>query len=281
MPSLPLDLERLIFEMVALQCTNHDSKVQLTLVAKRIYEWYLYMRYRDDLANSHRKCRIRPILYRVAIAEELSKEGLTIRNWRNAPVTDIAPFARHLLISSPLTDSISRTLELLSTFHNVENLAIWRNGSVGIQVLEKLQDLPLRRLSVGLKDTGLDEAVNHCSAFMNITHLEIIALPEGSETYNDCKALVELPKLTHLCFEPLVEVEDHVLLDLLVHCPSLRVMIYQPMYECIETDDPRFLVLDDNPDVEEAIEEWEMSANGGIGLWELADMIIEARKGEV
>ena len=134
-------------------------------------------------------------------------------------------------------------------------------------------------LSVGLEDTGLEEAIKHCSAFMNITHLEIIAL-EG-QTWNDCKALVELPKLTHLCFDPQVEVDDDALLDLLVHCPSLRAMIYQPVDECTtETDDPRFLVLEDNMNIENFIEEWEMSANGGIGLWELADMIIEARKGE-
>jgi hypothetical protein len=41
MPWLPLDLERLIFEMAALQDTDHDSRVRIILVAKRVYEWYV------------------------------------------------------------------------------------------------------------------------------------------------------------------------------------------------------------------------------------------------
>ena len=36
---LPLDLERLIFETAALQDVDYDSRVRLTLVAKRVYEW--------------------------------------------------------------------------------------------------------------------------------------------------------------------------------------------------------------------------------------------------
>jgi hypothetical protein len=180
------------------------------------------------------------------------------------------------LICSPLGGSTTPVFELLSTFYNTENLAIWRNGSIDLHVLRKLEDLPLRMLSVGLEDTGLDEAFKHCSAFMNITHLEITAL-EGP-SWNDCKALVELPKLTHACFGPQVEVEDGVLLGLLVHCPSLIAMIYHEY--ATESADPRFLVLQDEMYMEDFIQEWEMSANGGIGLWELADIIIEARKGE-
>ena len=52
MPFLPLELERLIFEMAALQDTDHDSRVQLILVAKRVYEWYA-RRYHADLSNTH------------------------------------------------------------------------------------------------------------------------------------------------------------------------------------------------------------------------------------
>jgi hypothetical protein len=41
MPSLPLDLERLIFETAALQDVDHDSRVCIMLVAKRVYEWFV------------------------------------------------------------------------------------------------------------------------------------------------------------------------------------------------------------------------------------------------
>ena len=37
--SLPFELERVIFEIAALQDTDHNSRVQLILVAKRVYEW--------------------------------------------------------------------------------------------------------------------------------------------------------------------------------------------------------------------------------------------------
>jgi len=41
MPSLPLDLERMIFELAVFEDTDHDNRVRITLVAKRVYEWYV------------------------------------------------------------------------------------------------------------------------------------------------------------------------------------------------------------------------------------------------
>jgi hypothetical protein len=41
MPSLPLELERLIFELAALQDADRDKRVRIMLVAKRVYEWYV------------------------------------------------------------------------------------------------------------------------------------------------------------------------------------------------------------------------------------------------
>lgn len=41
MPSLTLELERLIFETAALQDIDHDSRLRIMLVAKRVYEWFV------------------------------------------------------------------------------------------------------------------------------------------------------------------------------------------------------------------------------------------------
>jgi len=79
-------------------------------------------------------------------------------------------------------------------------------------------------------------------------------------------------------------VVDALLLELLDRCPSLLAMIYQVPVDkgcSIESDDPRLLVLQENMRLELYIQEWIWSANGQIGLWELSDIIIGARKGEV
>jgi len=82
-------------------------------------------------------------------------------------------------------------------------------------------------------------------------------------------------------------VEAEVGLNLLECCSSVRVLIYQAAIDdyghmtdpdFIESNDPGYLVfLDDLPD---DVREWEISANGQTGFWELADTIIEARRGK-
>jgi hypothetical protein len=207
-----------------------------------------------------------------------SQGKIWVRNWPNPQINDVAPFTRHLLVLGGDTET---TIKLFSAFHNAENLAIWIGpvgANIGPQVLKKINDLPLRMLSIRLRQTSFDEAIAYCPVFKNLTHLQIISM-KGS-TWNDWKALTEFPKLTHLCLYTLDEDED--LQNFLAGCPLLRAMIYLPVHECaIKLDDPRFLVFRDRMSLRNSISEWERSACGRIGLWELADIIIDARKGEV
>ena len=122
--------------------------------------------------------------------------------------------------------------------------------------------------------------IGYCPAFRNTTHLEIIS-NEGL-TWGDVNQLVNFPNLTHLCFDVDGAPVDQSVLGLLEHRPSLQAMVYQTSRNCaIEVDDSRFLVLQGGMGKEDFVAEWERSANGGNGLWELVDKIIEARKSEV
>jgi len=111
----------------------------------------------DHLANSYRKRRTRPIFYRVAIAEETLSGGLTIRNWRNTRTSDVASFPLDLLLKGGSTRSV------IDTFRNIENLTIWHNP-ITLEVLEKMNNLPLRMFTVGLEHLRLDEASKNCPA---------------------------------------------------------------------------------------------------------------------
>ena len=77
--------------------------------------------------------------------------------------------------------------------------------------------------------------------------------------------------------------DNGVVPNLLQHCPSLHAMVYLSSGVCTidGSDDPRFLILQGLMDQQEFMDEWERSANGRIGLWEIADIIIEARRGDV
>jgi len=105
-----------------------------------------------------------PIIYRVAVPGE---SPLTIRGWGNAQTTDVASFARHLLIHPPIN-----AIEFLSTFRNIENLAIWLNTLDH----RKMNDLPLRMLSIILGDINLDDAIKYCPSFRRNRLHEIIDL---------------------------------------------------------------------------------------------------------
>ena len=167
---------------------------------------------------------------------------------------------------------------MLSKFPNIENLAVWSPACLTPDFIKKMNDLPLRMLSV-------DKAAitEYCPAFKNLTHLETFALG-GSTWDDDFKVILGLPKLTHLCFDHSLGVKDAVLLRLLEHCASLRVLILLtgteggPAHRTSESDDPRCLILVDRMDTNGLKDEWERSANGFIGRWEVAELIIEARE---
>jgi len=127
-------------------------------------------------------------------------------------------------------------------------------------------------------------------AFENLTHLEILGL-KGSGV-EDCEALKTLPKLTHLCFDVSAYVEKEVIDDMLKHCPSLLVLVYafspvdgsfessgdNPNFSIV-SDDPRFVVFEEDVCMEVAIAEWKRSStHGQSGFWEVAEKIIEARR---
>jgi len=230
-----------------------------------------------------RTCRIRPILYRVAIAETTPyTPSITIRNWKNTPRTHVARFVRHLLTT---IDDEYLVLELLSTLRNLENLAMWGYLSISSEILKAINDLPLHTLSANLGGINLAKAIKNCTAFRNLIHLEILGLTGC--TWKDCNALLDLPKLTHLSFHQYASVEAEVALKLLECSSSLRVLIYQvifdslgnPGVDLIKSNDPRYFVFRD--DLPDDVTEWEASANGQTGFWELADIIVEARKGRV
>ena len=137
-----------------------------------------------------------------------------------------------------------------------------------------MDDLPLRRLSANLAQLELDEAFKDCRAFNNITHLEILALKKP--TWDHCKALVELPKLTHLCFDScaFVNLEDAVVLGLLERCASLWALVLRlpgarANEGTIKLDDPRFLVFSDCMSLDDYKAEWKKSANGGLAFGNL------------
>ena len=232
--------------------------------------------------------RIQPILYRVVvIVDESQAHGLwkipgvlTNRNWRNTQIANTPQFVRHLISITNCAES--DLLEIISTFPNLENLAIWDGRFVSSEILEKMSDLPLRMLSLCMTDTSLYEAIQ---TFANLTHLEIRDMDRStSDLY---KVLVELPKLTHLCFCTSAHVDDTVVLNLLEHCASLRVLVFLLLTGAgfvnvtIALDNPRCVVLLDRMDMKDLLEEWKRSAHGLIGFWELAEIIVDARKGNL
>jgi hypothetical protein len=236
--------------------------------------------------------RIRPILYRVVAIVGKSRTLRTasgtpiIHCWPNTQIINSAQFVRHFFT---MAVEGCHLLEMMSTFPNIENLAIW-SFIDSPEIFKKLNDLPLRKLSAYFHDISPDRyLIKNSPAFKNLTHLEMIRLNCSTPGWH--KALIGLPRLTHLAFDPTgaLHVEDAVVLDLLKHCASLRVLIFSIFLGAgyvnsngfVMSNDPRCLILLDPVTLTDLMEEWERSANGLIGGWELAEIIVDARNGNL
>ncbi|KDR75630.1 hypothetical protein GALMADRAFT_140256 [Galerina marginata CBS 339.88] len=253
-PHLPQDLERLVFEMVALEAgSDIKSIAKLLPVAKRVCEW------------------IRPILYNVFLLFKTPRFPAGFPNFVEAPdlLDDVGRFAKHLFIRTPTDfETVNR---LLSSCPNVQNIAIWCGSSQYAMnfFLPALCCLPLKRLSSYINHPGLENF--NPKMFSNLTHLDIVSY-DGIWKESIMQLLANFPKLTHLALPSTIDMDTvGITLRNSLH---LRIVIliaeeygkYSDEEEFTEVDDQRLILMisDDYYDLER---NWENGARGGVDFW--------------
>ncbi|KAJ7112714.1 hypothetical protein C8R44DRAFT_882466 [Mycena epipterygia] len=268
-PTLPLELERYIFEIAAL--ARPKSIPDLMRVAWRVKHW------------------LEPLLYRTLVVRHLAEPTDCF------PSCDVATFMKIASTQkmSFLRDSVRNlvvdflstedTHAVLSACPSVENLHVITAGTSNLPfTAPPLDAMPLRHLYCGLKEfcTITSFEPFHHSSFHRITHLELFYGLEGPWTWS---RLVELPQLTHLTHSTATVIPacGQVLADL----KSLRALIIldippaDPSAELdLLSEDPRFVMIQ----LDSYEQDWQEGILTGVDYWVRADEFIAKRiSGEI
>ncbi|KAF9478358.1 hypothetical protein BDN70DRAFT_994267 [Pholiota conissans] len=263
-PSLPVELERLIFEILSYDGYDPKQLVILMLVARRVHEW------------------IRPILYETFIQSPKARIP-DIRRFPAFKIENVAPLVKNLLISEELAPP--QIKQFLSHFPNVQNLAVWTNRTdlANLQDCAEFQGLPLRRLSVFVMDLSRVDLSGR--VFSRITHLELIRARK--EPWEAWEPLASLPCLTHLLLESAVprdiihnfmgKCTQLVCLIQLVHAFIVGYWGEEKRLELCRGPDHRLVSLS-YKSASDFMRDWENGAQGDVNVWIVAERIAAARQ---
>ncbi|KAJ7171311.1 hypothetical protein C8R46DRAFT_183995 [Mycena filopes] len=191
-PQLPPDLERLIFELVAL---SHPTSIPtLMLVAWRIKSWLEPSLYRVLCVTTQKGRDSFP-----AIPVEVLLRALEAR-----PPTPLMAGVEHLFFHrTPSRYSPSATLNaLLTACPRITTLSSLVGYGVSPDALGSLRNL--RRLAINVRDLFSPDAVDFAHPlFRNITHLElfdVLGQEESEAAYSSYATMATLPNLSHVAF---------------------------------------------------------------------------------
>ncbi|KAJ7651339.1 hypothetical protein FB45DRAFT_890313 [Roridomyces roridus] len=260
-PRLPRELERAIFELVAL---SHPVFIpSLMLLASRVKQWidpFLYRTLVIGMDNSRLKQADRQRTY-------------TLKQWgRIAELqASLLEFTRNLMMDVAPGNNRTTLNALLLACPNVQNLYMpW--ASYSPPPTETIDVLELRHLYCDVDDLVKTNPFSR-PFFQNISHLELFSPPADK----DWPGLIRLPRLTHLAFNNELLTLFQRLLN---ECASLRVLVVldtpRPSSDYSElANDTRFVMME----VEDFIDDWQCGVLDGNDYWARAEDFIAKRIG--
>ncbi|KAJ7132686.1 hypothetical protein C8R46DRAFT_655551 [Mycena filopes] len=261
-PLFPLDLEREIFETLAI--LHPGAILTLLHVARRVLVW------------------IEPLLYRVVCVEKDAgnRYRKPVASLLNKPAEFCTLAVRHLAILGPPSGHLSEELlQLLKRCSGVTDLVLACSLQQNPSLPALLAEMPLRRFTVCVAELGCH--LTH-PLFASLTHL--VSVDWVEETF---RALAEqipaLLSLTHLAM--FFNVSQNIILPILPNCPRLQVFLvlyaHDLMYNAakrLPRQDPRFVIGVHG----DYWTQWEAGAKGLGDHWSRADdFLAQKRRGEI
>ncbi|KAJ7206474.1 hypothetical protein GGX14DRAFT_568025 [Mycena pura] len=267
-PTLPLELERQVFEMAAL-C--HPSTIPtLLLVCHHIHDW------------------IEPLLYRVLSLNRSPSTDAQFAAASSKTISFLQNAVRHVFI--PGVSKPAGTKALLAKCPGVANLMLLRLFRDVVEAIQHLRPAKLSFFDPPHEFPGLLLTFDH-PLFMNVTHLDIFHVYLDDEelkcAWGKWCSLTSLPKLTHLALSP--QLGHEILPQLLAECPQLTLVVvgfWSASYlakavefvQRLPVADPRVVVLR----ATHYFTDWEDGAHGADDFWARADrFVVHKRNGEI
>ncbi|KAJ7463366.1 hypothetical protein FB451DRAFT_1266216 [Mycena latifolia] len=268
-PSLPLELERKIFELSAL--SRPVSIPKLLRVAWRVKHW------------------VEPLLYQTLIIDAKPIDGLpacSMETFKRIVRTKSASFLRHCVrnLMLPMSKVPDHEIQLiLSTCSGVHNLFAILLG-IRENKPTSMATMSLRHLHCNLEDlAGVLQfgSLSH-PAFSRLTHLDLDGLIDNGMDSSIWAHVAGLAHLTHLALD-----DDclGICAHLLDTCKSLHALILLPAGATppadseMPTDDLRLVIVVSGPNF---VKDWQRGILTGDDYWSRADAFIAKRRaGEI
>ncbi|TFK60807.1 hypothetical protein BDN72DRAFT_965509 [Pluteus cervinus] len=255
-PVFPPEIEETIFSLCA-QSGLKNCK-NLTLVAKRVYEW------------------LQPHLYKVAIVHNN-------RTYFEGPKFNRTLFKKYgqhvrqlLLWPLPSDDSyLHKTATCLSWCPNVVDLSFWQpDPGFGKILIDRLLSLPLQRLSFDI--TGFHKelmrwTISGTVSFASVTHLHLIGT---SIKLREEEIKQYFPNVTHMALNGSMGLSHNSILD----CwkDKLKVLIWHTYLSNSVSDDPRVVVMQP---VWDYVGDWrDAREDGPKSVWRRAEVEVALRR---
>ncbi|KAF9044371.1 hypothetical protein BJ165DRAFT_195213 [Panaeolus papilionaceus] len=260
-PTLPVELERKIFELAFDPCDRTGTNGNMLLVARRVRIW------------------IRPFIYRVFGLHDARQFPIFSRCPEGVDQDEIASMAEHLIVD--VTESTDAVNALISKCPNIWDLACLGTYDL-FDILESVSKLKkLRRFSGDLR--RINEEQLSTSPFAFLTHLELL-FPRNDWPF---EALHSLKHLTHL----LIFGDGHLLVNripkLFSSCDFLVVLAVCTGFSFSHdriVDDEIVKILDAETRLVffyysmSTAEDWILAAYGGKDVWWHAENFVFARQ---
>ncbi|KAJ7708122.1 hypothetical protein B0H17DRAFT_451446 [Mycena rosella] len=257
---LPVELERVIFELAAWQ---YPETVTLSiLVARRVCVW------------------IEPLLYHVVFSN--GNADRLLQMMQSKPREFLRKHVHHIALSSGDIQRADLT-QILTICTNISDLALWTGDTYPALLIDMRHLTHLRRLSINLFELfggprafqvpAIDEL-----PFAHLTHLDVFSeIPESV-----WPVFGRFPSLTHLsisdCYSP------NLLTQALDTCAVLQLLIVVWTSDgdraegALEITDPRFCMIS----CWDFETDWELGAWGGLDYWRRAeDFVARKSRGEI
>ncbi|KAJ7766653.1 hypothetical protein B0H16DRAFT_1522140 [Mycena metata] len=270
MDSLPVDLERELFETAAI--CNPKMIPTLMRVCRRFRTW------------------LEPLLYRVLIAH-VYVPGPTISAALSKPTSFLKTAVRHVFLRNGSITMKEANKKILSSCEGIINLTY--SGTLDSELLPLLDKMHLRKLDFSVPSSSMgasawaDSTLKH-SLFRSVTHLSLyqnVYETPAHSSWQDWFKLASLPSLSHLSVsQELSAILPHALAE----CPHLILAIIlfwtmgpsqqdtaRQFAEGLAFTDPRLLVM-----VTMSIlsKDWEIGARGGDDYWARAEKFVAAER---
>ncbi|KAJ7099879.1 hypothetical protein C8R43DRAFT_248683 [Mycena crocata] len=258
---LPPDLERIIFEIFALECLV--SIPILMRVAWRVKHWVEPMLYHTVLLTGQRTRNGVPHCSLGILMSAIGK----------MPSSFFRNNVRNLYLNYPSND-VALVQSILTACSEVTNLAI--ASRIPIDLVPALGALPLRRLvcCIGWLFHDLPLDFTH-PIFRHITHLTLVDIVTDYDS-RDWEKIVDIPHLTHLALH--THLLAYILLPVLLSCARLECVVFAgsaATHTAAREADVRFVVAPS-----QLIADWQAGTQGAEDHWSRAEAVIAARRAD-